>query len=179
MGTRWPHENDFDEIIGRHSAQFGIPFDIVKATVATESGFDPKAYRAEPKIKDASRGLMQLLEATARGLGFKGQTDDLFDPEISVHLGVKLLAQLFDRYGVATAPASIYAAYNAGSIRYGTDGKLVNQRNVDRWQKNWEYFLSRGAPAGKAGPCRLCLELTRRQPTAAAGSPGSHSGSGS
>src|SRR4029450_7443833 len=110
--------NDFDPLISASSARWGVPFQWVKAVIGTESNFDPDAYRAEPRIGDASYGLMQLLSETARGLGFSGDPAELYDPERNIDLGTKLLAQLRARYGADFR--RVYSAYNSG--------------NPDRWQ---------------------------------------------
>lgn len=68
----------------------------VMAFIEIESSFDPKAYRAEPRLRDGSYGLMQLLGSTARGLGFAGDLDALFDPEENIPLGMKDLRQSWD-----------------------------------------------------------------------------------
>jgi hypothetical protein len=70
----------FDGIISDASAAWDVPAALIKAIIEKESGFDPNAYRAEPQIGDASRGLMQLLYGTAQALGFAGEPDDLYDP---------------------------------------------------------------------------------------------------
>lgn len=115
-------ENTYDELIARAHAKFPtVPAGIIKAVVATESSFRPGVWRDEPQIGDKSRGLMQLLLKTARGLGFNGHPDLLYDPEINVMLGTSLLAQLFRRFGVWE---DALAAYNGGYPRRNAAGVL-------------------------------------------------------
>jgi len=122
---RYAHEHDFDAIIDSASAEYNVPVALIKAIIAQESNFLAKAYRAEPQIGDASRGLMQLLYGTAKNLGFTGQPDDLYDPSTNIRLGTKYLADNINfaaanGYGVDSA----ISAYNGGfsSQRTG-DGK--------------------------------------------------------
>lgn len=102
----------YDSIIVDAAARYAVPFEWIKAVIGTESSFNPNAYRAEPKIADASYGLMQLLLRTARGLGFTGDVSALFDPTININLGSKLLGQLIARYGQDFK--QVYSAYNSG-----------------------------------------------------------------
>ncbi len=115
-------ENRFDVLIGKAADRFDVPAAIVKGVIATESSFNPNAIREEPKIHDRSRGLMQLLEGTARGLGFIGDPKLLHDPEVNIMLGAALLSQLHARFG--SWPDAL-AAYNGGKPRKNPDGSLV------------------------------------------------------
>jgi Transglycosylase SLT domain len=62
--------------------RYGVPVELIVATIATESGGDSNARRPEPKIGDESVGLMQTLVATARGATGRSSLrgDDLLDP---------------------------------------------------------------------------------------------------
>jgi len=120
----------FDEIISRAAERYGVPFEWLKAIIGTESSFNPRAYRAEPSIRDASYGLMQLLERTARALGFEGTMDELYDPEVNIMLGAKLIGEeLIPRCGATFE--SVYSAYNSGSCgKYLSSSEVA--RNVER-----------------------------------------------
>lgn len=100
----------FDPLFQAASDRYGVPFDWIKAIAITESSLNPKAYRAEPQINDASRGLMQVLMRTAVGLGYKGTPDGLYDPATSIDLGTKLIAENMQRFGPDFA--AVYSAYN-------------------------------------------------------------------
>ncbi len=109
--TRFANENAYDAIIRDASARYGVPVGIVKGVIAQESKFNPRAVRGEPQLGDASMGLMQILLATAKGLGHRGTADELFNPAVNIPLGTKYLAQLYRRAG--DWPAAI-SAYNGG-----------------------------------------------------------------
>lgn len=97
--------------------KYGVPVELIVATIATESGGDPTARRFEPKINDQSVGLMQTLVGTARGaLRRPGLTaDDLLDPAVSINAGTAYIAE--QRGSTHFDPPLVAAAYNAGSIR--------------------------------------------------------------
>ncbi|HNQ49499.1 MAG TPA: lytic transglycosylase domain-containing protein [Hydrogenophilus thermoluteolus] len=151
--------NDYDAIISRAAARHQVPPAIIKAVAAVESSFNRKAIREEPQIADRSRGLMQMLERTARGLGFRGRLDDLYDPTVSLDLGAQLLAELFERYGNWT---DALAAYNGGRPRKLSSGELVPilAQYVAKVRKrlgqlegvNVAQYLGGAAPLEKAAP---------------------------
>lgn len=62
------------------------------AFMEVESSFDPQAFRKEPSGV-ASYGLMQVLDATAHGLGLVGDPRQMFDPAIGIFYGLKYAAQ--------------------------------------------------------------------------------------
>lgn len=121
------------DVIARNAAAWSVPESWIRAIIQTESGGDAYAYRAEPQISDASYGLMQLLYSTARGLGYSGQPDGLYDPETNVYYGTKLLSQLRGKYGAD--PSRVYSAYNSGSPdKYRTSSQVA--ANVNRFIVN-------------------------------------------
>lgn len=143
--ARWRGEDSFDELIGPVALKYGVPVGLIKGVIAQESAFKPDAVREEPQIGDRSRGLMQLLERTARALGFDGDPARLFDPALNVELGTRLLAanlqQARGDWDVAIS------AYNAGFSRLRpwdgkreADGDFINADYVRRVRGNWAYF---------------------------------------
>lgn len=156
-------ENTYDPIIRRAAARFAVPGWIVKSVIATESSFRPGVYRDEPQISDRSRGLMQLLLRTARGLGFTGEPDLLYDPELNIMLGTALLAQLLKRFGTWE---DALAAYNGGRPRRGTSGQLEPrlQAYVDKVMHHAGRFGVRVAVgAGGIGLLALALVFALRR----------------
>jgi len=110
--TLFKNEDNFDWAIREITTELDIPFHLVKGMIALESGFNPKAYRYEKHIDDASRGLMQILLRTARAVGFKGEKEALFKPHTNIFYGVKHLKNLYSRY--KDWPKAI-VSYNMGS----------------------------------------------------------------
>lgn len=154
---RWRNQNAYDVMIARSAAEFGVPPELIKGVIAQESAFRPDAIREEPQINDRSRGLMQILEKTARSLGYAGAFDGLYDPATNIHFGTKLLAR---NYRTARGNWDVaLSAYNAGFSKIRPwDGKrtragdLVNQDYVARVQGKRTYFTYKwmvpGAVAG-------------------------------
>lgn len=75
-----------DGLISKYSVAYAVPESLVRRVVKRESSFNPEA-RNGPYW-----GLMQLLPATARGLGHDGSAKDLLDAETNLKYGVKYLA---------------------------------------------------------------------------------------
>ncbi len=89
-------------LIEHHSRLNHVDADLVQAVIYAESGGDAGAVSAA-----GAQGLMQLMPATARGLGV---TDPL-NPEQSIASGVHYLRDLLDRFG--STELALWA-YNAG-----------------------------------------------------------------
>lgn len=116
--ARWANEEAYDALITAAAERNGVPAALVHAIIATESQFNPSAYRAEPAIGDGSAGLMQILLSTARGTGYFGALGDqialtgLFDPATNIGAGTKYLAEQFGRAGGDISGTA--SAYNGG-----------------------------------------------------------------
>jgi hypothetical protein len=91
----------FAELIRPLAQQHGVDASLIRAVVATESAFEPRAR--SPK---GAMGLMQLMPQTAR----QYSVTNPFDPSANLDAGIKHLKFLLDRYDIRVA----LAAYNAG-----------------------------------------------------------------
>jgi soluble lytic murein transglycosylase-like protein len=141
-------------IIDAKAEEFGIESSLVEAFCMTESTFNIRATRYEANFyknyiqpmlahnaidpKEAlgratSWGLMQIMGQVAREKGFKGEFEELFDPEIGLKYSLRHLRNFIEHYEPNLDDA--IASYNAGSPRKGKDGKYVNQSYVDRIHK--------------------------------------------
>jgi len=90
-------------LISRASRRYGVDEGLIKAVIHAESNFKPTAVSSA-----GARGLMQLMPATAAGLG----VTDSFNPEQNVMAGTRFLKDLLTRYGGDVDKA--LAAYNWG-----------------------------------------------------------------
>jgi hypothetical protein len=93
----------FDDLIDRHARRHSVRPDLVRAVIAVESAFNPRA-----RSHKGAMGLMQLMPATAR----RFDVDRPYDPEQNIGAGVAYLRELLDRYQGDETLA--LAAYNAG-----------------------------------------------------------------
>ncbi|MBX3045304.1 MAG: lytic transglycosylase domain-containing protein [Candidatus Kapabacteria bacterium] len=93
----------YDNIINAASERFGIKPEMIKAVITAES-----AGHNYAKSKAGAKGLMQLMDGTARDLG----VTDSFDPAQNIFGGARYLKQMLDKFGNNQELA--LAAYNAG-----------------------------------------------------------------
>lgn len=94
---------DLNEILARAGKDHNLDVDLLASIVKAESGGNPKALS-----RVGARGLMQLMPATANGLG----VEDSYRPDENVRGGSTYLDALLVRYHDNLALA--LAAYNAG-----------------------------------------------------------------
>ncbi len=94
---------ELKQMVDAASERFGVPRELVIAVSRAES-----AFRSDVTSPAGATGLMQLMPATARGLG----VTDTSDPWQNLAGGTKYLRQLMDRFdGDVT---KVVAGYNAG-----------------------------------------------------------------
>ena len=91
----------FDVLIDRYASLHQVDAAIVRAIIGAESGFNPAARSGAGAI-----GLMQLMPATARGLGVNPLV-----PEQNIEGGVRYFAEQLETFGGVELAL---VAYNAG-----------------------------------------------------------------
>jgi soluble lytic murein transglycosylase-like protein len=104
----------YGSLIRKAADEYDLDPNLIFATIMVESGGNTYAIRQEPRIRDASYGLGQLLYGTARGIGYRGTPEGLFDPEININLIAKYHKRNFDHYQDLDSK-ELTIAYNTGS----------------------------------------------------------------
>lgn len=94
-------------LIDKHASTFGVPAAFARAIVRIESNFNPKATGSHKEV-----GLMQIKYETARGIGFTGTREQLYEPDTNLKWGMKYLAMAW-KLGGAT-PCGAVLRYQAG-----------------------------------------------------------------
>jgi hypothetical protein len=144
LARRWvgqdAYDAEFTAAAAQCPAQVSVP--LLKALAAQESGFDPRAFNPSDPPTGAY-GLMQMIEPTARGLGYTGPMVGLYNPALAVQLGAALMCENLARSGVV---ADSISAYNGGwrsVLGYGSvlpSGRYANQAYVDSILEKLRYF---------------------------------------
>jgi soluble lytic murein transglycosylase-like protein len=117
-----------------------VPADMIVVIASIESDFNPNAVRNEPRINDASTGLMQTLVSTAQWLwddmGYRGfprpTAASLLDPATSIYFGGAYLSYLFGYKGVFRSEQFVVESYNGGPGNSNTQTRQYWQKYLDR-----------------------------------------------
>jgi len=142
---------------------YGLDPHLVAAICVTESSLDERAMRFEPNyqwlfkadkfarewrtdlktevaLQRFSYGLMQIMGATARELGFDAFLPNLCKPEVGLFWGCKYFAILLNRHGDRD---KAIVSYNAGSPRWdASKGEWENQVYLDKVLARYREFKS-------------------------------------
>ena len=86
LGFAASERGSLDGLIAHYSKEYNVPEALVRRVIVRESGYNPSA-RNGPYY-----GLMQISNATARGMGFSGEPASLLDAETNLRYAVRYLA---------------------------------------------------------------------------------------
>jgi soluble lytic murein transglycosylase-like protein len=143
------------------SKTHGIDYSLLKAVIATESGFNPRAVSPKGAV-----GLMQLIPPTAQRYGVtasKGSTiaKKLTDPRINIGAGARYLADLIRMFPGRLDLA--LAAYNAGEGAVQRAGnRIPNYPETQNYVKTvMQLHAVLAPPAVKKAGGRVRVEMQR------------------
>jgi soluble lytic murein transglycosylase-like protein len=96
-----PSRGSYDALIAQHAAANGVPVSLARAVVAVESGGNAKA-RGRGTV-----GLMQIKPSTARGIGYRGSTAGLYEPNTNLKWGMRYLGEAYRLGGGDTCATAL------------------------------------------------------------------------
>ena len=112
-------DRPFATIIAKEAAAHGVPLNLAHAVINIESSYRSSVTGAAGEV-----GLMQIKPATARGMGYRGSTEALYDPATNIKWGMRYLAGAVQRGGGTTCGTIL--KYNAG--HYAKRMNPISQR---------------------------------------------------
>ncbi|MCY7500081.1 phage tail tape measure protein [Bacillus pumilus] len=134
------YSGKYSNVINQAASKYNVPAALIAAVIKQESNFNPNA-----RSHAGATGLMQLMPATARGLGVKNSRD----PYQNVMGGTKYLKQMLDKFG---SIEKALAAYNAGPgnvTKYGGIPPFSETKNYVK--KVNSYFKQMGGSLSSSG----------------------------
>ena len=102
-GSAMKRLSKYDSVIKEAASEFGVSENLIRSIILTESAAKEKAVS---KVK--AKGLMQLMDGTAREMGVANS----FDPKANIFGGTKYIATMLRKFDGDIEKS--LAAYNAG-----------------------------------------------------------------
>ena len=130
---------DYNEYFEKAATTYNVDKRLLIAVAKTESNFDAKATSGV-----GAKGIMQLMDRTARSLGVTNS----YDPEENIMGGAKLLSQLLKKYDGNRNKA--LAAYNAGSGNVARYGAKKYSSYYNKVNANEKKLFGEGSPDQQA-----------------------------
>jgi soluble lytic murein transglycosylase-like protein len=112
----------YKDLVQAAAHKYGLQPELLAAVAQTESGFNPRAQSGA-----GAKGLMQIMDSTARGLGIT----DSFDPAQSLDGGARFLSGLVKQFNGDVRLA--LAAYNAGPVAVKKYGGIPPYEETQRY----------------------------------------------
>jgi hypothetical protein len=113
----------------------GVPLSLVQGVIEAESGGKFNAEGPKTRTGETAFGPMQLMAATAKGLGV-----DRMNWQDNIRGGVKYLNQLSQRF---SSPDLVLAAYNAGPGNVEKYGGVPPFKETQNYVKKVQNFMSK------------------------------------
>lgn len=127
-------------LIEREVRHTSLPADVAEAVMGVESGYDPSRIGSSGEI-----GLMQVMPATARMLGFSGTMAEFAAPEINIKYGVAYLAEAWAKAGGDLCTALMKYRAGHGETRF-------SQLSVDYCVRARARLFAKGYPVTGSVP---------------------------
>ena len=138
----------YSGIFERLARQHGVPADLVDAIAFVESGYDPSTIGQAGEI-----GIMQVMPSTAAVLGFRGNKEQLAEPETNIRYGVQYLAG-----ALRLAQGDICRALM--KYRAGHGEEVLSQRSIEYYRR------ARAHLAAVASPLAAAISIPIETPSA-------------
>lgn len=142
-------------LVKQEAQRAGLPPEVADAVTEVESSYRPDMIGADGEI-----GLMQVMPATARMLGFAGTTGELADPATNIRYGVAYLARAWRLAGGDICTATMKYRAGHGETRF-------SQRSVEYCLRVRAKLAARGFPV--TGTVPVATFGTASWPTGAKG----------
>ncbi|HTZ70448.1 MAG TPA: lytic transglycosylase domain-containing protein [Acetobacteraceae bacterium] len=127
--TLWP-------LVRAEALRQGVPPALADAVAIVETGYTTTSVGASGEI-----GMMQVMPATARMLGFSGDLKNLFDPATNIHYGVTYLAHAWEASGGNACRALM--KYRAGVAEDGFSPLSIQYcRRAAAWLRTQDAVLA-------------------------------------
>ncbi len=159
-----PGYREASPLLREASSTHRIDYELLKALVAAESGFDPQAVSPKGAV-----GLMQVLPATAERFGVAGDARapverKLVDPRTNVRAGSRYLRHLMDLFPGRLDLA--LAAYNAGEGAVQRAGQRIPDfRETQNYVRTvMQLYTLLKPPAARADATRAAAPSPRPAP---------------
>jgi soluble lytic murein transglycosylase-like protein len=123
--SAWADQNSrtaLDALIASYATKNGVPVSLVHRVIVRES-----RYNARVIGRGGAMGLMQIKQATARGLGYTGPASGLLDPETNLNYAVQYLA---GAYRVAGGNENRAVSYFARGYYYAAKQQGLTVKKV-------------------------------------------------
>ncbi len=131
----------YDNEIEKYASRYGLEKELILAVIKQESKYERRALSWAN-----AWGLMQLIPATAKDMARLArvhirENQQLFDPDLNIHLGSLYLKQLSRMYDCRKE--WMLAAYNAGPHRVKRWRKIPGSNQMDVFIENIEFSETR------------------------------------
>ncbi|MCF0196560.1 MAG: transglycosylase SLT domain-containing protein [Bacteroidaceae bacterium] len=130
----------YDDLFIRYCPTANIDWRLLAAICFQESAFDPRA-----RSWAGAQGLMQLMPATASGLGVS--PEHIYDPETNIAAGTRYIGKLQREFSEIADPIErikyVLAAYNGGPMHV-RDAMALTEKfggNPEHWDEVSRYIL--------------------------------------